>query len=273
MPGTHVFASAYAKLDWALSLHERMQSVFAEFALKEHHETGRPYGIRFRVAPKPRGLVVAKFIVERPMPDEMALLAGDLIHNTRVALDHTLARLKEHFGGKPGRGSFPICMTTEDWEERVTRTKGKSPLHGLEETPAYDLIHAEQPLQRDDPERDPLVLVNEFDNADKHRLLHPAFAYPGHDKGLDLIEQLDPKRITRALNGWTAGDPLDDGTTLATFLVSGSGGLESVLRARNDALIGFAIGDPERGRVAFTDMIERVRGIVDTAAVLVDSTG
>jgi hypothetical protein len=34
-----------------------------------------------------RGLVVASFIVEQPMPLEMGLLAADL-DNARVALDH-----------------------------------------------------------------------------------------------------------------------------------------------------------------------------------------
>lgn len=53
------------------------------------------------------------------MPDSMSLLAGDAVHNTRVALDHTLARLKDEFGGDGGRGSFPVCPTEQDWKERV----------------------------------------------------------------------------------------------------------------------------------------------------------
>jgi hypothetical protein len=46
------------------------------------------------------------------MPVEMSLLAADLIHNTRTALDHILARLKEHFGGNPGKGSFPTWTSS-----------------------------------------------------------------------------------------------------------------------------------------------------------------
>jgi hypothetical protein len=41
------------------------------------------------------------------MPLEMSLLAADLVHNTRVALDHVPARLKDHFGGDASQGSFP----------------------------------------------------------------------------------------------------------------------------------------------------------------------
>jgi hypothetical protein len=67
----------------------------------------RPYGIRFHEPDKPGGLVVASFIVEEPMPLEMSLLAADLVHNTRVALDHVPARLKDHFGGDASQGSFP----------------------------------------------------------------------------------------------------------------------------------------------------------------------
>ncbi len=122
------------------------------------------------------------------MPESMSLLGGDLVHNTRVALDHTLARLKARFGGDPGRGGFPICSTPADWQERVLDRGRGSPLHGLDGSPAFDLIHAQQPFQPDSPTPDPLVTLNRLDNDDKHRLLHLAFAYPDDDRGIDLID-------------------------------------------------------------------------------------
>ena len=57
----------------------------------------RPCGIKWRQMDRPRGLVVARFMIDEPMPEAMSMLAGDLVHNTRSALDHILARLKPEF--------------------------------------------------------------------------------------------------------------------------------------------------------------------------------
>jgi hypothetical protein len=94
--GNDLMRDACAKLEWATTRHDEMLHLFEEFA-KPGGGDERPYGIRFHEQPKPAGLVVARFIVEQPMPVEMSLLAADLVHNARTALDHVLARLKDHF--------------------------------------------------------------------------------------------------------------------------------------------------------------------------------
>jgi hypothetical protein len=116
-----------------------MDVVFEGFALGDGDPDERPYGIRFHRRDRPAGLISASFILERPMPDEMGLLSADLVHNTRVALDHVLTALKSRFGGDPGRGGCPVCKTADDWDERVVRPR-KGPLDGLEGTPAWDFI-------------------------------------------------------------------------------------------------------------------------------------
>jgi hypothetical protein len=267
--GADTLASAYAKLRWAESRHEEMKRVFAAFALPEE-PSARPYGIHFRARAKPAGLIVATFIVEKPMPEEMGLLAADLVHNTRVALDHTLACLKDRFGGDPGRGSFPICTTEGEWKERVQEAGGRrSPLHGLDQA-AADFIRSVQPMNTGDSQNDPLLVLNQLDNDDKHRLLHVSYVYPGEQTGLDLIDVAEPSRVLRTTNVWTTGQPLEDGTTLATFMVREPE--EGILRPRSDAHIGFAIGRLEAGRTQFTAMIERVQGVVEGAAALIDGS-
>ena len=82
----------------------------------------------------------------------MSLLAADLVHNTRVALDHVLARLKDHFGGDAGRGSFPTWQSEDLWQENVVKKGKGSAFHGLDQR-AVDLIYAEQPLHRTPPAR------------------------------------------------------------------------------------------------------------------------
>jgi hypothetical protein len=265
--GTDALASAHAKLNWAESRHEQMQRTFVEFARPGGGDE-RPYGIHFREQMRPAGFVTATFIEEQPMPVELSLLAADLVHNTRVAVDHVLAQLKDHFGGNAGRGFFPTCERDDDWERIVVRAGRRSPLQGLA-NPAVDLIYSEQPLHRDGPSEDPLVILNRLDNADKHRLLYPAYVYTGVECGLDLIEVVERRRVVRATNSWRAGQALEHGTSIAEFLIRGPA--RETLRARTDAPIGFASGDRNVGQTSYAALIDRARAIVYKAAVLIDS--
>jgi hypothetical protein len=153
--GNEALRDVYAKLDWATAKHDDMIDLFEEFA-KPGCGDERPLGIRFRERGKPAGLVVAFFIAEDPMPVKMSLLSADLVHNTRVALDHVLARLKDHLGGDAGQGSFPTWQTEDLWQEKVAQASKRSPPYDLDKR-AVDLIYAEQPLHRTPPEEDPLV--------------------------------------------------------------------------------------------------------------------
>jgi hypothetical protein len=82
---------------------------------------------------------------------------------------------------------------------------------------------------------------------------------------------LSSRRARASTNEWTAGEPLEDGTTLATFMVRDPE--EGILSPRDDAPIGFAVGHLDAGRVEFSAMIDRVRGIADVAGALVDRGG
>ena len=270
--GSEALSSAYAKLDWANSRHDQMYETFGRFALPDN-PNDRPFGIEFQCLGRPVGLVVARFVVEREMPVEMSLLAADLVHNARVALDHTLARLKELFGGKSGQGWFPVCRTVETWDQRVVNGGKNRPLKGIEQTPAFDLVYDEQPMHRDDPDADPLAVLHGLDSDDKHQLMHRAFGYPEEKvrQGLDLIKVLDRKRVSGARNSWTFPSPLENGTVLATFMVRGGTSEPRALESADDVQIGYAIGPLGAPRVRFTDMIKRVRGIVDRAARLIDT--
>jgi hypothetical protein len=259
-------SDVYKKLSWAERCHDQMVERFEEFAAPGGGDE-RPFGIQFAEPGKPRGLVLARFIVERPMPIEMALLSADAIHNARVALDHILARLKDRFGGDPGRGSFPTWKSEAEWKEKVVDAGRRSSLHGLDKA-AVDLVYREQPLHQPSPAEDPLVVLNNLDNADKHRLLYPSFVYPGVATGLELIEVRDPRRVRAQTNAWTFGKRLDDGTLLAHFLVQGRP--RDVLGAASTAPIGFATGELGAPRVGYIDMIDRVRAIADAAQSLID---
>jgi hypothetical protein len=234
---------------------------------------GTPYGIHLELTAKPPGLVIATFVKERDLPEEISLLAGDLIHNARVALDHTLARLKERFGGNVGRGSFPVITTQSEWDGRIGHAKGdRNPLHKLDQS-AIDLIYRQQPLHRADPEHDPLVIANTLDNADKHRLLYESFVYPRAPEGIDLIDVTDRSRLGSAQNVWNEGDVLDDGTVLASFMFRRQPLTERPPLRRNDNTpLVFAIGVVGEPRVEFEAIVARVREVVDDAANLIEGS-
>lgn len=224
------------------------------------------FGIDLREYPRPAGLVVARFIVKEPMPLELRLLAADLVHNTRVALDYVLARLKDEFGGDAGHGSFPVWQSKDAWREKVERAKSSS-LAGLAR-PAVDFVYREQPLQRQSPAEDPLVILNKLDNVDKHRLMHPAFVYMGANEGLDLIEILDQRKVRSAESLWRAGQPLESGTKLARFMIRGD--FRETIRVRPEAQMSVASGEVGAPRATYTEIIARVRGVADRAAALID---
>jgi hypothetical protein len=116
------------------------------------------------------------------------------------------------------------------------------------------------------------VIVNSLDNDDKHRLLRTAFVYTQAERGVDLIEVLEPWRLVGTpRNHWIAGQPLEDGTPLASYPFRDKGG--QPLRSRPDVGLGFAVGELDAPRVRFLDMVERVREVVDAAARLLDAYG
>ena len=228
----------------------------------------RPYGVQFLETGYTVGPVVASFMVTETMPVEMSLLAADVVHNTRTALEHVLAQLKEHMGGDPGAGVFPTRTTEELWLKHVVRAK-KGPLDGLPPA-AFELVYREQPLHRANPGHDPLVILNGLDNADKHELLHPAWGEPVVSRGVDMIEMVDGDRLTMTVNRWRRGTPLKHGTIMAHYQFDGRVGPGS-LRTRDDVRIGYSTGPVDGARTSYTDMIDRVRGIAEAAAALIDA--
>jgi hypothetical protein len=64
------------------------------------------------------------------------------------------------------------------------------------------------------------------------------------------------------------GEPLENGTPLARFIVRGEP--RAALRVRRDAKLGFATGKIGAPRVGYTDLIVRVREIAHKAETMID---
>ena len=59
-----------------------------------------------------------------------------------------------------------------------------------------------------------MAILSALDNTDKHRLLQHGFAYPTAERGLDLIEVRDHRRVLSQTNVWTSGQPIKHGTVM-----------------------------------------------------------
>jgi hypothetical protein len=123
--------------------------------------------------PGPDGSVeyVLRAIVREQPPRGLALPIGDAIQNIRSALDHLVYELAPPNVRKKNKTQFPIYTDERRFKERST-----SQIEGIvgdERT----LIERVQPFNAPHGANDnPLTVLNQLSNRDKHRLLVPVIA-------------------------------------------------------------------------------------------------
>jgi hypothetical protein len=109
----------------------------------------------------------------RETPVELALIAGDVIHNVRAALDHLAAMIVAKNGGDINGSQFPITEKAKDLSSRITKTMG----------PASDCAKRFVKLLRPYKRSNGLAfLIHSLDIADKHRLLVPVGMANAHTR-------------------------------------------------------------------------------------------
>ena len=178
--------------------------VDAKLARAEHHLEAIQAEVASFVAPNPVQFVsdydaARQQIVIKPSPalferrDHWSVVIGDCVHNLRSALDHLAHQLVILGGGVPrsGRGgtAFPILDSAvgPNGGPRQVRVEG-----GV--APAVQArIEALQPYVRSDPvDDDPLWVLSELDNMDKHReLATTVTAMEGFSLGIVSMRDLD----------------------------------------------------------------------------------
>jgi hypothetical protein len=152
-----------AKLDWA----ERHIETFRQTV--EHFEARKPATFGFRTEKHPRADGSVEYelyaIIRKPPPRELALIAGDVAHNVRSALDHLVYVLSSRTAQRSGKTQFPIF--TDECRFKVLGVPKIESIRGPERT----LIENVQPFAAAvDPANDPLAILNRLSNIDKHRL-------------------------------------------------------------------------------------------------------
>jgi hypothetical protein len=105
------------------------------------------------------------------IPLRFSVLTGEIIHHLRSSLDHLIwaLALQSHDTPHPNI-AFPICRTEENFNAAIKAKKIK----GISES-AQAIIESLQPYRdtnwRNTVSDNPLRIIHEFSNTDKHRLL------------------------------------------------------------------------------------------------------
>jgi hypothetical protein len=105
------------------------------------------------------------------IPLRFSVLVGEIIHHLQSSLDHLIWALVAARHQAPNfKVQFPICLTAEKFKSAV---KGGI-IKGIAGS-AQDIIERVQPYQNTDwrnvASDDPLAILHEFNNTDKHKLL------------------------------------------------------------------------------------------------------
>ena len=137
-----------------------------EIAVAEFLRPPGPYIVEPHAETEPDHYGWTLHILREP-PEELGLIAGDAITNTRHALDHLLAAIIEH--GCKGAvvdedTYFPVCRLPEHW---TSQAKGR-----LKNVPGqcWGLVEGVQPYHGPDwPETSYLWYLNQFARGHKHR--------------------------------------------------------------------------------------------------------
>lgn len=166
-------------------------------------------------------LIQNKF-TEPPPLEEWGLIAGEIIHNIRSSLDnlvYALARTHRDPPNKPQRLAFPIYQDKAEFKKNGRRNIDQLP------SAAADLIEKIQPFNRDGspalniPDRDPLVLLNNLSNADKHRVPHLVLIAPteiSHNVSVQFYSEDDAMANTPPdVEAWAG--PLDPNVVLLEY--------------------------------------------------------
>ena len=119
-------------------------------------------------------------VTGEPFPQldiRFCIIAGDLVHNLRSALDHLVWQLVIRDGQEPSRrNEFPICYSQKRFRDDVKFRKNKpklSVLYGIMvDGDAWTIIEKAQPYVSLLPEENLIGLIGRLSSLDKHRTLY-----------------------------------------------------------------------------------------------------
>jgi len=176
-------------------------------------------------------------------------MIGDYIQNVRSALDHVIFAIS--YSRNPDefvddRTTFFPVFNDPDAFRRPRRKR--PPLHEIRGIPpdAKAIVEGLQPYHRGkESAGDPLWLLHEMSNIDKHRNIHLT-AWAAHTIALDITQILPGARL-HSLNVRPAG-MIESGAILAEVDYSCPGGLAPIMQMEKNFLFTIALDEPAEVR-------------------------
>ena len=169
-----LFDSARAKIERARKQMDALQAVFEGFY------KSKPYSIRQELDPQ-AGEKRLVFHAD-PLPLEWSVIIGEIVHNLRSALDHSIYELTRIEAGHPlDRTEFPVFEDemkyfAVDRRGKPAPKSGLFKIRGIKDERRRAVIKGLQPFEfkKTHPsDQLPIIaLVHELNIVDKHRTLH-----------------------------------------------------------------------------------------------------
>jgi hypothetical protein len=232
----HPLDGCRAKIERAL-LHLR------EFGDRVRNFTDQaPYKVRGEHNPETNEVV---FVAEAnhdcpPIPLDLSLIAGEVAHQLRSALDHLIWQLVLAHTGQAPQGTksgFPIFKTEAGFEQRAG-----SMIAGVSDR-AAERIRGAQPYHLGaDAESALTWVIHELNNTDKHRLIPVAVEHTS----VGSVAMTTDEGVVSEILPWQehVREPLHDGVEIARVQIpEGSSG------ARFDIPLGFDVAFEQLGAV------------------------
>lgn len=167
----------YAKLDRAEKHLNDLKTEIAQYTIAEPKGISTQFESQIPEVRNKPGISVRVNLQTQPGPT-MPLIVGDMIQNTRSALDHLAFALVLRNRAHPTPNTqFPI------FDDRLGPQGGvrQVDIQPRASRLANALIEKLQPYYRtDDPSLHPLAMLQELSNIDKHRRLHIVGGYAGN---------------------------------------------------------------------------------------------
>lgn len=206
----HPLDGCRAKLDWAEKHMNALSEVIETFVQSDM----QTFRTEFDELDQSHVMV---FEETEKIPVDWGLALGDVVHNTRSALDHLVYQLVLLAEATPHKShQFPIVDHPNDWEGKVVKPlqqKRRGQLDFIDPTQVA-IIQSLQPyVPASGVPR--LAMLRRFSNTDKHRLIHAARASVTASPDITAVLSF-PSTITD-LRFPKPGTSVEDGAELARF--------------------------------------------------------
>jgi hypothetical protein len=186
----HRLAGVVAKFNRSKEQFDLLRSELGEFLDQEP----KPHFSRGEFNPDTWEWIERFQIREKP-PIRLGVLLGDCVHNLRSALDHLICQVTLLDGGTNcSKTQFPIASKSEAQFEGMAddRIPDLSAEHRA-------LVKRAQPYQAGDGAAShPLAVLANLSNADKHRLINPAYSVTLGDA---------PQTLQRLIDSYQGDEP------------------------------------------------------------------